>query len=154
MDSGLLLLLLWGLSFSVIAAVLAPYRWLAAALGLGWSLGGSWLQDRQVTTRRRGVISLVCGNVVALALLFLSPLWLWELNESWPVAPAAALARQSPGSHVLLQGFDERPSLNWYAGQRIRRYDKGSEGWVLSQKQGLNCPITASLERWALLNCR
>ena len=152
--AGLLLLLLWSLSFSSVAAFLAPYRWLAAALGLGWSLGGWWLQGRQVETRRRGVISLVCGNVVALALLFLSPLWIWELNESWPVAPAAALARQSTGSPVLLQGFDERPSLNWYASQRIRRYDKGADGLVLSQKQGLNCPIAAKLERWTLLECR
>ena len=100
------------------------------------------------------MISLICGNVVALALLFLSPLWLWELNESWPVAPAAALARRSPGSPVLLQGFDERPSLNWYAGQRIRRYDKGADGWVLSQKQGLDCPNAAKIEGWTLLNCR
>ena len=66
-----------------------------------------------------------CGNVAALALLFHSPLWLWELNESWPVQPVAALARAKPGGELRLKGYDERPSLNWYAEQRIQRFKSG-----------------------------
>ena len=83
--------------------------------------------------RRLGVISLSCGNVAALALLFHSPLWLWELNETWPVQPVAALARANPGGEIRLKGYDERPSLNWYAEQRIQRF-KGGPGRRLSDK--------------------
>ena len=45
--------------------------------------------------------------------LFL-PLWLWELNETWPVQPVAAFARANPGGEIRLKDYDERPSLNWW----------------------------------------
>ena len=127
---GLVLLLLWVISFSADGNDLAPYRNLAAALGIGWSAGGCWLRSTQPKQRQIGVISLACGNVAALALLFHSPLWLWELNETWPVPPVAAMVRTTtnPGATLTLKGYDERPSLNWYAEQRIERFD-GEPGW-------------------------
>ena len=69
---GLLLLLLWLSSFSSIGSSLVPYRGLAG-LGLGWCGGGWWLRSGAPQRRRLGVISLSCGNVAALALLFHSP---------------------------------------------------------------------------------
>lgn len=150
---GLLLLLLWLGSFSSIGSSLAPYRGLAAALGLGWCSGGWWLCSAAPQRRRIGVISLSCGNVAALALLFHSPLWLWELNETWPVQPVAALARANPGSEIKLKGYDERPSLNWYAEQRIPRF-KGGPGRRLSDKPQEGCIIEGQIRRWTLANCR
>ena len=88
-----------------------------------------------------------------LALLFHSPLWLWELNETWPVRPVAALARANAGSEIKLKGYDERPSLNWYAQQRIQRFTGGA-GRRLSDKLQENCSIEAQVGRWTVANCR
>ena len=150
---GLLLLLLWLGSFSSIGSSLAPYRGLAAVLGLGWCFGGWWLRSDAPRQRRLGLISLTCGNVATLALLFHSPLWLWELNEAWPVQPVAALARDNPGTGLTLKGYDERPSLNWYAEQRIPRF-KGDAGRRLSDKPQEGCLIEGQSGRWILADCR
>lgn len=150
---GLLLLLLWLSSFSSIGSSLGPYRDLAVVLGLGWCGGGWWLRSGAPQRRRLGVISLSCGNVAALALLFQSPLWLWELNETWPVQPVAALARANPGGEIRLKGYDERPSLNWYAEQRIQRF-KGGRGRRLSDKPQKDCITEGQAGRWTLANCR
>ena len=150
---GLVLLLLGLTSFSSFGSLLAPYRGLAAVLGLGWCVGGWWLRSTDPQRRRIGVISLSCGNVAALALLFHSPMWLWELNETWPVQPVAALARANPGEGISLKGYDERPSLNWYAEQRIPRFKEGP-GRHLSDKAEENCSIKGRAGRWTLANCR
>ena len=150
---GLLLLLLGLSSFSSTGSSLVPYRGLAAVLGLGWCGGGWWLRSAAPQRRRLGLISLSCGNVAALALLFHSPLWLWELNETWPVQPVAALVRANPGSEIRLKGYDERPSLNWYAEQRIQRF-KGGPGRRLSDKSQENCITEGQAGRWTLSNCR
>ncbi|MCB4429314.1 4-amino-4-deoxy-L-arabinose transferase [Synechococcus sp. MU1643] len=150
---GLLLLLLWLSSFSSIGSGLAPYRSLAVVLGLGWCMGGWWLRSGAPQRRQLGVICLSCGNVAALTLLFHSPLWLWELNETWHVEPVAALARANPGSEIRLRGYDERPSLNWYAEQRIQRF-KGGPGRRLSDKTQKDCITEGQAGRWTLSNCR
>ena len=150
---GMLLLLLWLSSFSSTGSSLVPYRGLAGVLGLGWCGGGWWLRSAAPQRRRLGVISLSCGNVAALALLFHSPLWLWELNETWPVQPVAALVRANPGSEIRLKGYDERPSLNWYAEQRIQRF-KGGPGRRLSDKSQEDCITEGQAGRWTLSNCR
>jgi len=150
---GLLLLLVWLSSFSSIGSRLGPYRDLAVVLGLGWCGGGWWLRSGAPQRRRLGVISLSCGNVAALALLFHSPLWLWELNETWPVQPVAALARANPGGEIRLKGYDERPSLNWYAEQRIERFKDGP-GRRLSDKPQKDCITEGQAGRWTLANCR
>ena len=150
---GLLLLLLGLSSFSSTGSSLVPYRGLAGVLGLGWCGGGWWLRSAAPQRRRLGLISLSCGNVAALALLFHSPLWLWELNETWPVQPVAALARAKSGSEIRLKGYDERPSLNWYAEQRIQRF-KGGPGRRLSDKPQEDCINEGQAGRWTLSNCR
>ena len=151
---GLLLVGAATLSFTTAGAQLAPYRWLAGSAGLGWGVGGLWLQSKEPRQRRQGLISMVCGSVLALSLLFSTPLWLWELNERWPVSPVASLSRLSPTTPLLLHGYDERPSLNWYADQRIRRGRRGDSGWFLTQKPGDQCVVTAREGDWALARCR
>ena len=150
---GLLLLLLCLSSFSTMGSSFVPYRGLAGLLGLGWCAGGWWLRSGAPQRRRLGVISLSCGNVAALVMLFHSPLWLWELNETWPVQPVAALARANPGSEIRLKGYDERPSLNWYAEQRIERF-KGGPSRRLSDKPQKDCITEGQAGRWSLADCR
>ena len=99
------------------------------------------------------MISLSCGNVAALALLFHSPMWLWELNETWAVQPVATLVRTNPGTAITLKGYDERPSLNWYAEQRIPRFKEGP-GRRLSNKPQDDCITEGQAGRWSLANCR
>ena len=70
---GLLLLLLWLSSFSSIGSGLAPYRSLAGVLGLGWCGADGGCALAHHSDDAWGVISLSCGNVAALALLFHSP---------------------------------------------------------------------------------
>lgn len=150
---GVLLLLIGLSTLTPIAHGLTPYRPLALVLGLGWGAGGWWLRSNTSHKRRIGVISLVGGNVAALALLFHSPLWLWELNESWSVKPVAALASERRGDDLRLKGYDERPSLNWYAQQRIQRF-KGDPGWRLSDKPQEDCQILSRTGPWTLADCR
>ena len=149
----MLLLLFWLGSFTSTGTSLAPYRNLAAVLGLGWSSGGWWLRSTAAQRRRLGVISLSCGNVAALTMLFHSPMWLWELNETWPVQEVAALARNNSGTALTLKDYNERPSLNWYAEQRIPRF-KGGPGRHLSDKPQVNCTIESQSGSWTVANCR
>ena len=149
---GLVLLLLTAGSFSTLGSALTPYRGLAAVLGLGWCIGGWWLRSTEHQRRRLGVIILSSGNIAVLALLFQSPLWIWELNESWPVQPVAALTKESDGKEIKLKGYEERPSLNWYAERKIPRLHGGA-GLRLSDKPQGNCKIKKRTGTWTLANC-
>ena len=149
---GLLLLLVWLSSFSSIGSALTPYRGLAAVLGLGWCIGGWWLRSTAPERRQIGVIVLSCGNVAALTLLFQSPLWIWELNETWRVQPVAALAKNNSGRERRLKWYEERPSLNWYAERRIPRL-QGEPGLRLSDKPQEGCSIESRAGEWTLANC-
>ena len=149
---GLILVLLAASSFSKVGSALTPYRGLAAVLGLGWCIGGWWLRSTAPKRRQIGVIVLSCGNVAALTLLFQSPLWIWELNETWRVQPVAALAKTNPGQEIRLKGYKERPSLNWYAERRIPRL-QGETGLSLSDKPQEDCSIESRAGEWTLANC-
>ena len=149
---GLLLLILLAVSMTPLGSALSDYRGLAAALGLGWSTGGCLLMARTIRQRRLGAFSLVCGNLAALALMFSSPLWHWELNETWPVQPVADLTRHGLGHPITIVGHDERPSLNWYAQQRIPR-NHSANRLRLSDKQQDHCEVVARHQEWTLADC-
>ena len=149
---GLLLLILLGASMTPLGSALSAYQGPAAALGLGWSTGGCLLMAKSIRRRRLGALSLVCGNLGALALIFSSPSWHWELNESWPVQPIAELTRQGHGHPITIVGHDERPSLNWYAGQRIPR-NRSNKGLRLSDNQQDRCEVVARHQKWTLSDC-
>ena len=149
---GLVLLLLASSSFSKLGSYLIPYRGLATALGLGWCIGGWWLRSTAPQRRRLGAMVLSWGNIAALALLFQSPLWIWELNETWRVQPVAALAKTNPGQEIRLKGYQERPSLNWYAERRIPRL-QGESGLRLSDKPQEDCRIKSRTGEWTLAKC-
>ena len=61
-----------------------------------------------------------CGD---LALLFHSPLWLWELNETWPCrATGGSPGQAQPWRRDLAEGLRRTHQPNWYAEQRIQRF--------------------------------
>ncbi|MEA5421782.1 ArnT family glycosyltransferase [Synechococcus sp. CCY9202] len=150
------------------AEALAPQRMILLAMGGGWSLGGALLlRARAPGGRSRGVAVVGAGSVLALLALFCSPFWLWELNETWPVRPVAALLQSHQVEAAGMWRQDARPSLNWYAGLPVRRLAKardlqaagpGGGAWVLSQ-DGTASPAWAcrpvdAAGGWQLLRCR
>jgi len=158
---GLGLLLVLAAAGTAFGLIPAPPELAGVALvcGLGWSLGGLLLARCSRSQRGVGAASMVTGSWLSLALLFQSPLWLWELQETWSVAAPAALARGIPGE-VRVLGHDERPSLNWYAGKRIRRGSRNDpKGWMLMGPASnrpiapADCLLAARSEDWQLLNC-
>ena len=149
---GLILLILLGASITPLGSAFSAYQGPAAALGLGWSAGGCLLMTKSIGQRRLGALSLVCGNLGALALIFSSPIWHWELNETWPVQPIAELTRQGRGHPITIVGQDERPSLNWYAEQRIPR-NRAIKRLRLSDKQQDHCEVVARSQKWTLSDC-
>ncbi|MEB3260554.1 MAG: 4-amino-4-deoxy-L-arabinose transferase [Cyanobacteriota bacterium] len=104
-----------------------PLAPVAAAGGVGLLGGGLLLLADRRSRRRVGAALLLAGLWVALLALFSGPLWLWELNERWPVQPIGMEVRRLPRGTVQLWREAERPSLNWYAGQRLRPRDDGAD---------------------------
>lgn len=92
-----------------------------------------------------------------------SNFWLWELNETWSVPPVAEMISELNASPVFIEDSHERPSLNWYAGQHIRKIDTSLKtGWILRKNQqgfhqedSLNgCALMKQREEWALMFCK
>jgi hypothetical protein len=67
--------------------------------------------------QRYFILWLWAGLYLGLWVLFCSPVWVWELNETFPVKPVAQLIQtQVPqGSAVYTTFAYGRPSLNFYA---------------------------------------
>jgi 4-amino-4-deoxy-L-arabinose transferase-like glycosyltransferase len=115
--------------FALVAIVsgnpaLRPFAPVAASGGTGLLVGGVWLLNKGQGRRLAGVLVLIAGLWGALLALLSGPLWLWELNERWPVVPVALEVRRHPEGRAHLWRWDERPSLNWYAGRRVRRWEE------------------------------
>jgi 4-amino-4-deoxy-L-arabinose transferase-like glycosyltransferase len=64
---------------------------------------------------------LVWGMYVSLILLTMSHVWIWELNEDYPVKPVAAMVeRNTPvGATVRTSHPHPRPSLNFYSDRQV-----------------------------------
>ncbi len=159
------------LAMLALAGVLPPVRPAAAiALVFGTALiAAAWLLARPDGRQRRlGGLAMVLGTWLALLLLLASPLWLWELHERWPVPRLAQLlaARTTAGQDSIelrLWQEQERPSLNWYAGRRLRGEDHlhlapGESIRLLSLKQpqvaDLRCQALAHPAPLTLYHCR
>ena len=99
---------------------LAPAVPMALVLGLALLLAGLLLRSAERRRRYWGMVVMVCGTWLALLLLMASSLWLWELNETWAIPSVATLLRQRGNPEVMVWLEAERPSLNWYAGHRVR----------------------------------
>lgn len=118
--------LLWVLAGALLLALQAALRLPATVgipAGLGLVVGGTLLMADSQRLRRWGAGGLVLLLWAALLGLFASPIWLWELQESWAVAPVAAWVRQEWGRqkqppNLLVLG-DQRPSLDWMLGREV-----------------------------------
>jgi len=122
---------------------------ICAFLGAGWMFGG-WLLTRNLKIQRDiGLILIFIGNFLALVCLMNSNLWLWELNENWPVKTIPAIISLKETNPIFIEGNDERPSLNWYVGSRVESIKAMNQsGYVLSKD------IQSFSELYPNLNCR
>ncbi len=124
---GVLVLLAATCGGTGLVPALQPMAGLALPAGLGLLLGGRWLASGTQRRRLGGAITLATGFWLSLALLFSSSLWLWELNELWPVRPVAEQAKALATADLHLWRQGERPSLNWYAGRRLEPADDAED---------------------------
>ena len=64
---------------------------------------------------------LLAGMYLTLALLVTSQVWIWELNEAFPVRPVAALIREQtpPGATIYTSFAYRRPSLDFYSDRAV-----------------------------------
>jgi 4-amino-4-deoxy-L-arabinose transferase-like glycosyltransferase len=107
-----------------ILATVAP---LAVPAGLGLGAGGWFLRRARRGRSILAVALLTLGWCLSLGLLFASPLWNWELNQTKWVRPVIALlaADRRGGERdgalpQFLDGEDpSRPSLIWYSDNRL-----------------------------------
>ena len=162
---GAALLLAGAVVAAGLVALPAAAGLLALPLGAGLLLGGGLLASPLAARRRLGALLAVLGSWLSLLLLMASPLWLWELNESWSTATAAGLLRRHAGPLVYLWQEAERPSLNWYAGRRVppeanpadvrRRAGEGVD--LLSRDvpriEGVRCDALDRLPKIGLYHC-
>lgn len=117
---GILAIAAWGISlyFGRLAPTPQPdlaVIGIAVALTLTVATGLMILRDSQF------ILVLFWGCYVSLLMLMVSPYWLWELQEAYPVKPVAAIVRQGtpPGSLVLTSYPHSRPSLNFYSDRTV-----------------------------------
>lgn len=67
------------------------------------------------------ILVLFWGTYMTLGMVMLSPYWLWEIQESFPVKPVAALIQQQtpPGQAIATSYPTSRPSLNFYSDRSV-----------------------------------
>ncbi len=121
-----------------------PYLILLFTIGLGWFIGGFLLSNSRENIRKVGFFAIVLSNLIGLLFLVSSDFWLWEINENWDVRPVAELISDFHNDEIFIKNSFERPSLNWYAQKKIRRFeDQDHEKCIL---------IKANTE-WELYSC-
>jgi 4-amino-4-deoxy-L-arabinose transferase-like glycosyltransferase len=111
---------------------------------------------------------LFWGTFVSLVLLMLSPHWIWELGEAYPVKSVAAIVqRHVPRSQQVYTSFEySRPSLNFYSDRQVipastaelsQHWEKDSQPYLLLDEQAmarLDLPSVKPLgnaEGWTLV---
>ncbi|MBE9102275.1 ArnT family glycosyltransferase [Vacuolonema iberomarrocanum] len=86
-------------------------------------LGLSLLSTAGLVARHnpRFIAVLAWGMFLSLVLLMLSPHWVWELAEDFPVSPVARLVRQNTPEKitVYMVAAHRRPSLEFYSDRPI-----------------------------------
>jgi 4-amino-4-deoxy-L-arabinose transferase-like glycosyltransferase len=78
----------------------------------------SWLIKQ---SKRQFIPVLFSGMYLVLALLMSSQSWVWELNETFPVKPVAALIRANvpAGTQIYTSFAYSRPSLDFYSDCKV-----------------------------------
>jgi 4-amino-4-deoxy-L-arabinose transferase-like glycosyltransferase len=99
----------------------------------------AWLVSR---SDRRFIPVLFAGMYTVLFLFMSSPLWIWELNEAFPVKPVATLIRQHvpPATKIYTSFTYGRPSLDFYCNCKVIPADlsllqqKENDYWLIDNK--------------------
>ncbi len=142
---------------------ISTYSLIAFWAGIGWGVGGYLLTSSLWKIRQWGAKIVLAGSFFALVSLMVSPLWLWELNEHWPVSPVAQLALRTSRDEVTLDAEFERPSLNWYSRKRIRLFSELPNSKLVITRDyaqfieanpNKDCEIEDVEESWNLLLCK
>lgn len=111
---------------------------------------------------------LIWGTYVSLLLLMGSTHWVWELSESYPVKPVAALVQKhTPAGKMVYTSYPHhRPSLNFYSDRQViplsadklkQRWSKEKSPYLLLDEptlKTLELPskrVIGSLEGWSLV---
>lgn len=108
----------YGIYLSVISSS-PQYDLLIVLLAISLTLiGTAGLIIRQ---NAQFILVLVWGCYVSLFLLMMSPHWLWELNERYPVKPVASMVQQYvPKGQTVWTSYQwHRPSLNFYSDRTV-----------------------------------
>lgn len=122
----------WGWSLLVLAGLAAAA---GAYLAFGqepgdlrsatvvWFLGVTFFATAMLVWRQnpRFIVVLLWGTYLGLGLFFLSPHWVWELGEDYPVRPVADLVRRETpaGEKLYTSDRHRRPSLEFYSDRPI-----------------------------------
>lgn len=118
------------LAFLALLAVVglggAVYGWMSAQIalvliGIGLAIAMALAAALMSRADQRFIPVLWVGCYLVLGVLMASKLWLWELNEAYPVKPVAALIRSSTpaGTQVYTSFPAYRPSLNFYSDREV-----------------------------------
>lgn len=109
---------------------------------------------------------LTWGTYVSLMLLMLSNHWLWELAESYPVKPVAAIVRLVPQDATVYTSYPHsRPSLNFYSDRSVlpasaqqlkRHWRRAQQPYLLLDATALSAlpepkQILGTAEGWTLV---
>ncbi|MBW4467126.1 MAG: glycosyltransferase family 39 protein [Pegethrix bostrychoides GSE-TBD4-15B] len=108
--------------------------WAGAAYFMGWAtpaeanlwpilmVAGATLMAAAGLAARQNpqfIVVLGWGTFLAMLLLMFSPHWAWELAESYPVRPVAALVQQVSEAKLYTSYPYNRPSLNFYSQRQV-----------------------------------
>ncbi len=83
--------------------------------------------------------TLIIGLYLTLTFFLLSPVWVWELNEAFPVKPVAQLIKQStPENTLVYTSFPySRTSLDFYSDRHVLAVDENKLKELLAQSSYL-----------------
>ncbi|NEO82801.1 MAG: glycosyltransferase family 39 protein [Spirulina sp. SIO3F2] len=108
---------LGGMVYFALTDPQVPLILLAFVLAITMAMVAWQLQQRD----RRFVPTLLIGIYACLACLMLSSVWIWELNEAFPVQGVAQMIEQhTPAGQRVFTSFDyNRPSLDFYSDRHV-----------------------------------
>lgn len=119
------LVLLLATVLQALAIVQGLPLWSLLGAGIAFTTSAIALLGRRSVRWALGV--MLVGWWVALLCLWATPLWLWELNTTWPTRAVGHLVRTLPPEELVFIQGTRRPSLSWYGGawfhpDRLRRH--------------------------------
>jgi hypothetical protein len=109
------------------------------------------------------ILVLIWGSYISLLMLMVSPYWVWELQEQYPVKPVALMLQQhTPADALILTSYpNSRPSLNFYSDRWVtpividaiaQRWQQDPPPYLLTHTHTLDPLNLKSLEQIAAID--